>query len=312
MGHKLLKTQKNAEISFITPTHARDIERFALLRRSMKMFSCDIPHLVFVDTEDLPLFKERFGTEAGLQLISTEEVLPKRIEARRAMWRSWKGKTLERVGWRLGINARIFTGWKLQQIVKIEALSNLDTSAAAFLDSDMIFCGPVGQDEFIDANNQIRLLETPAVNYEDFAFEVSRQILVGGNLLQPAKAFNYIHQAPRFLRRTGVTLKRHLEKNHKDWYSSFFQQNFPSEYSLLGYAARELEAYAGYKVEGTSQAEWCYNVKFKSDLQSCLDLCKQEAGRRKFLLIQSNLQMPLNEYLPETERLLVALSKLAA
>lgn len=274
------------------------------------MFSCDIPHLAFVDTEDMPLFKERFGAEANLQLLTTAEILPKSIEVRRAMWRSWKGKMLERAGWRLGINARIFTGWKLQQIVKIEALANLKTEVAAFLDSDMIFCAPVGQDEFIDSDDNVRLLETPAINYEDFAFEISRQILVGGNLLQPANAFNYIHQAPRFLKCTAATLKRHLEKKHKDWYSSFFRQSFPSEYSFLGYAARELEGYAGYRVEHSNQSEWCYNVKFKSDLQSCLNLCRQEAGKRKFLLIQSNLQMPISEFLPETEKLLISLSQL--
>lgn len=298
---------KEISFSFITPTFARDIERFALLRRSMNMFSCRIPHSVFVDTEDISLFNDRFGKEPGIHLIPTKDILPKKIENQRRMWRSWKGKTIERLGWRIGINAKFFSGWKLQQIVKIEALANSNTHAAAFLDSDIIFCGSVGIDEFIDKENNVRLLETTAKNYEDYAFEVSRQILIGENLLRPAEAYNYIHQAPRFLRRTGKTLKKHLEAVHRDWYSSFFHQNFPSEYSLLGYTARQLESYEGYKIE-RDEINWCYNVKSKADLPTYLNLCKKESGIRKFLLIQSNLGLPLEEYLPQTEELIRSLS----
>jgi hypothetical protein len=304
------RSEKALSISFVTPTFARDIERFAFLRHSMKLFKCDISHLAYVDTEDMPLFKERFGSDNGLQLIATKDVLPKKIEKQRLMWRSWKGKTIERVGWRLGLNSRLFTGWKLQQIVKIEAIANLQADVAVFLDSDIIFSSNITPSDFVDKDNQVRLLETPAVNYEDFAFEISRQILTGGNLLQRANAFNYIHQAPRFLKRTGLALKCHLEKKNKDWHSSFFHQNFPSEYSLLGYAARELEGYSGYIREMSDPASWCYNVKFKSDLQSCLDQCKDEAGKRKFLLIQSNLQLPIADFLPDTEKMLLALIEL--
>ena len=277
----------------------------------MNMFSGEIPHSVFVDTEDLALFTDRFGKERGLQLIPTKDILPRKIEAQRVMWRSWKGKIIDRIGWRLGLNAKFFTGWKLQQIVKLEALANCQTDAAVFLDSDIIFCGSVGADQFIDTENNIRLLQTNAKNYEDFAFEISRQILIGDNLLQPANAFNYIHQAPRFLKRTGLTLKAHLEATHKDWHLNFFHQNFPSEYNLLGYAARELEGYTGYRIENSDQDQWCYNVKFKSDLHSCLDLCKKESGSRKFFLIQSNLGIPLSDFFPQTDALLKSLSHLS-
>ena len=309
MNSDYLIKKNHLSVSFITPTFSRDIERFALLRRSMNMFAGEIPHLVFVDTEDLPLFTDRFGKEPGLQLISTKDILPRKIETQRAIWRSWKGKIIDRIGWRVGLNAKFFTGWKLQQIVKLEALANCETDAAVFLDSDIIFCGSVGVEQFIDAENNVRLLQTNAKNYEDFAFEVSRQILIGGNLLQPANAFNYIHQAPRFLKRTGITLKAHLEATHKNWYSNFFHQNFPSEYNLLGYAARELEGYIGYQVEKSDQGEWCYNVKSKSDLYPCLDLCKKELGNRKFLLIQSNLGIPLSEFFLQTDALLKSLAR---
>jgi hypothetical protein len=165
-------------------------------------------------------------------------------------------------------------------------------------------CGRIREEDFITSDNKLRLLETRACNYEDFVFEANRQILFGGSLLARANAFNYIHQAPRFFQRTAASLKTRLSKIHKDWHSSFFQLAFPSEYALLGYAARELENYDGYHIEETPQQEWCYNVKERSDLKRHLELCKEESGKRKFLLIQSNLGIPAAEYVSSIESLL--------
>ena len=308
-GEVNLSSASRPSLAYITPTFGRDIERFSLLRKSLNAFSPEIPHFVYVDTEDCNLFKERFKNERNVHFIATADILPTHIEAQRRLWRSWRGKIIERVGWRLGINTRFFTGWKLQQLVKLEALSACPFDAGIFLDSDLIMCGKVRVDDFTTADNKLRLLETKACNYEDFVFESNRQVLVGGSLLAPANAFNYIHQAPRFFKRTAASLKSHLSKVHKDWRLSFFQLDYPSEYALLGYAARELENYGGYHIEKTPQQEWCYNVKERSELERHLDLCRQESGKRKFLLIQSNLGIPADEYASIIEFLLGSLSK---
>jgi hypothetical protein len=304
-----ISSTRRPSLVYITPTFGRDIERFSLLRKSLNVFSPEIPHFVYVDTEDCSLFQKRFKDETNVHFIPTGDILPERLEIQRRLWRSWRGKAIERIGWRLGVNTRFFTGWKLQQILKLEALAECTADAGIFLDSDLIICGRIREEDFITSNNKLRLLETKACNYEDFVFEANRQILVGGSLLARAHAFNYIHQAPRFFKRTAASLIGHLSKVHKDWHSSFFHLDFPSEYALLGYAARELENYNGYDIEETPQQEWCYNVKERSDLGSYLELCRQESGKRKFLLIQSNLGIPAVEYISIIEGLIESFGK---
>ena len=295
-------------ISFITPTFSRDIERFALLRRSLAMFAPNIPHFVYVHTEDLPLFTKRFGQQPGLNLIPTVEVLPQKVEAERLKWQSFTGKIIDSLSWRLGLRQKDFSGWKLQQIVKLEALASSESDAVVFLDSDVILCSSFEFGQFVDAENKLRLRGTVAKNYEDFAFEVSRQILVGGDLMQPMAAFNYLHPGPSFLKRTGRVLIEHLRTIHADWHSTFFRQTFPSEFSLLGYAARELERYDGYQIDGSDPDQWGYNVKALAELWPSIDLCKAEFGRRKFLLVQSNLDMPFCDYYPPVDALLKSLA----
>src|SRR5579862_8311601 len=70
-------------IVFFTPTFFRDIERFAVLRRSIKMFAPTIPHIAVVNTEDHGGFARRFGRDQGLDLLRSADVLPSEIERRR-------------------------------------------------------------------------------------------------------------------------------------------------------------------------------------------------------------------------------------
>ena len=45
-----------AEVTFVTPTYAGDLSRFAFLRESMDLVGISIPHIAVVDTEDVPSF----------------------------------------------------------------------------------------------------------------------------------------------------------------------------------------------------------------------------------------------------------------
>ena len=295
-------------LCYMTPTFARDIEHFALLRRSVRLFSPNIPHLVYVDTEDYQTFVRRFGNEPLLQIIPMADILPPRMERERRFWKSWRGGLADRVNHRVGSHNRLFTGWKVQQILKLEAAARVPFDAVVFLDSDCFFCDTVEPHDFTRGGDLI-LLETPATNYEDFAFEVSRQVLTAGSLLEPADAFNYIHQAPRFLRRTAERLLEHLQSRYANWHTALFREMFPSEYNLLGYAARVLEEYRGYQRAITPRQEWLYEVKLPHALDQQIDLCHAENGRRKFFLIQSNMRIPAADYVPRATRMIEHLAQ---
>lgn len=294
---------------YVTPSFLGDIERFALLRASLRLFSPDVPHLAYIDTEDCPAFRRRFHGDPGLEIVPTAAVLPAGLERQRRRRRGWSGWLVERLAWRLGWQAPCLSGWKLQQVVKLAALAELPHATAVFLDSDILACAPLGRASFFTADGRLRLLETPAETYEDFAFEFTRQLIVGRRPDEPAAAFNYIHQAPRFLRRTGARLKAHLATLAEPWYGGILDQILPSEYDLLGFVARELEAYAGYLREESAPAGWVYKVAQRQHLDAALDACRAERGRRGFLLIQSNMGIPAAEYGP---RVLPLLEELAA
>lgn len=303
--------QPSAEVGdlcFVTPSFLGDIERFALLRASLRLFGGDVPHIAYVDTEDCAAFARRFGAEPGLRIVPTAAVLPPALERSRARRRGWPGRLNERLAWRLGWQAPRLSGWKLQQVIKIAALAELPYAAAVFLDSDILACAGLDRGWFFAPDGRLRLLETPATTYEDYAFEIGRQLILGGRITDPASAFNYIHQAPRFLRRTGAALLAHLSTVADPWYRGILDQAFPSEYGLLGFAARALESYAGYAREESDPAGWVYKVAYREDLDAALEACRAERGRRGFLLIQSNMKLPAAEYGPRALRLLEELA----
>lgn len=298
-------------LCYITPSFRGDIERFALLRRSLRLFSPTIPHLVYVDTEDCRLFRQRFGAEPNLTIVPTAEILPPAVERQRRFWRGRRGWVAERIGWRLGLYRR-FSGWKLQQLIKLEALARLPAEAGIFLDSDIFLCGPVDETEFVTAAGELRLLETPAETYWDFGFEVGRQLVLGRPLGERMEGFNYIHQAPRFLRRTAARLIETLQAHGENWRDRLFREPFLSEYNLLGYTARVLEGYRGYRREPGPSDRWTYEVKEAGALAVQLAQCRAEGGRRKFFLVQSNLRLPSSAYIPEALALIEQLAATSA
>lgn len=286
-------------LCYVTPSHAGDIERFALLRYSMSLFSPNIKHFVLLDAEDVPLFRKRFQNEENLEFISSDEVLPKKLEQRRKQSRSLYGSVIKSLAWRLGLAPDRLNGWRLQQLLKIYFLNQTDFDAAVFLDSDIIFCARVETDYFLK-NNSLCLLQTSAKNIEDYAFEICTHTILRTDMGSEVKYFNYIHQAPRFYKSTAQALVAELIKiNGDDWAGRFIEQPFPSEYSMLGYSARVLQRYQHFEILAGQPDDWAYRIQFGSDrdrLDETFNICKIERGQRKFMLIQSNLNIPVNQY----------------
>lgn len=287
------------KICYVTPSHAGDIERFEILRHSINIFSPGFNHYVLLDTEDINLFKERFSNEKNLFFVSSQDLLPAKIEQRRIRSKSLYGKILKRLAWRTGLSPDKLNGWRLQQLLKIYFLSNTEFDCVVFLDSDIVFCGLVDKNYYFN-NDKLVLLQTPASAIEDYSFEVCTHITVRSNMALSVNYFNYIHQAPRFYKSTAsLLLKKLIEVNGDAWCDRFIEQPFPSEYSLLGYSARELQFYADYYIERSAPDRWLYKAQFVTDkekLDDIFSLCEAENGSRKFILIQSNLCIPAQTY----------------
>ncbi len=115
---------------FLTPTFAGDLACFRDLRASITPLG--VPHVVVVDTEDLDAFRE--FEDDTLTLLTTADVLPAPVEARRTTTRAAHHR----------LNPIRYTkplplaGWWLQQIVKLSFAAHCPTERYVCIDSDAI------------------------------------------------------------------------------------------------------------------------------------------------------------------------------
>jgi hypothetical protein len=270
----------------LTPSHSGDIQRFSLLRRSLRMFAPGIPHIAIVNTEDLRQFAERFRDEPDLELVTTREVLPASIERRRRKsGPSWRAR-----GWR---RQRVIKGWHAQQIAKIRALAACRYDAAVFVDSDVFVCQPLSPDYFY-VNGSLKLFRQPATNAEQLDFDIATHDILGNPLHTVIELYDYIFSPACFRRSSAVSLleefgRRGLGRRER-WIRRFLREKRPSEYNLLGYAASVLEGLAGYHLQQCDPADLHHSIRYPQDRQRLGEELELMRLRPKpFALVQSNL-----------------------
>src|SRR5208282_3734454 len=67
----------NEELTFFSPSFRADLDRFALLRRSIRRFEpSPIRHIVAVPAEDLSLFRKRLAGDSEVVLVTQQELVP--------------------------------------------------------------------------------------------------------------------------------------------------------------------------------------------------------------------------------------------
>ena len=288
------------KLSFVTPCYHGDQACFSLLRESVQKFAPEIRHYVLVDTEELALIRGWVQGQANVEVIPSADLLPPRLEALRARQKTWLFSVFKRFAWRFSVDPMTFRGWKIQQLLKLHFLSKIPTPACMFLDSDICLTRPLRERDVFDEAGRLLLLETPARNLEDQLFDANTHLFFRTALTEHPSLYNYIHQAPRFLQRTGARFLVEAQATGTGWESRFCQQAFPSEYDMLGYVARTLEQGEGYALSPLPPEQWSYKVQFESDisrLSEVLATCEAEQGERGFLLVQSNLGIPVETWM---------------
>ena len=276
---------------FITPTFRRDFQQFALQRRTMAAFAADIPHVVIVDEEDMGLFRSRFRDDlkGNLILKSSKDVLPTILERGRYFARF---KFLRSFFKRVPGGPILSRGWCAQQLMKIYALAAMEYDFAVLLDSDVFLCGFVTP-EFFLRDGLPRLFEGPADDAEKMDFDISTHLILGRPLHQVKQLYDYIFSPSVFRKSTAAKLLEVLtERGTRRWLKDFHLQRRPSEYNLLGYVAREIEGYEGYRREPCLPSDLHYSIRYEKDLehlQETISSLKKGNNDRKFFLLQSTL-----------------------
>lgn len=274
----------------MTPTHVADLERFALLRRSIRLFSA-VPatHFALVNTEDRAQFAERFRDDPEVHIVPSAEVLPRDIERRRRKsgprWRA-----------RLAPRRRTVKGWHAQQLMKLFALAECPVEAAVFIDSDVFLCKPLSGDFFF-ADGKLKLFRRRAVDAEGFDFDISTHEILGNPLHRVTELFDYIYSPCSFRRSSAVALFAELARRRRStWVRRFLAEKRPSEYNLLGYAATTLEGLAGYHLVECQPDELHHSLRFREDRERLP--AEMECMLRQpkpFALVQSSLKVEQSE-----------------
>jgi Family of unknown function (DUF6492) len=270
-------------ICFLSTTFAPDIERFALLRRSIEQFASDIPHIAIVNTEDVRKFTKRFGSNPALQVVSSAEILPRDVERRRRKsgpkWITGK--------WPRG---GLIKGWHAQQLMKLFALAELPYEAAVFIDSDVFVCKPLDR-EYFYTSGRLKLFRRLASNAEGFDFDISTHDILCNPLSEITRLYDYIYSPACFRKSSAVALLSELERRHESrWLRRFLEQRRPSEYNLLGYAATVLEQRNGYHLLECEPDELHHSIRFPEDRKHFAREIETMIRQPKpFALVQSTL-----------------------
>jgi Family of unknown function (DUF6492) len=277
-------------LCLITTTYCPDLQRFALLRRSVHRFAAErYTHVAVVNTEDCAQFRRHFRSDTDLQIVPSADVLPWKVEQRRRKSGMW-GK----VG-RL-FNHRLVTGWHAQQLMKIFALAECPADAAVFLDSDVFLCKPLARDFFF-SDGKLKLFRRPAVDAEGFDFDISTHEILGNPLHQVKDLFDYIYSPCSFRKSTALALLSEFERRRRNhWIRRFLAECRPSEYNLLGYAASVLEQFRGYHLVECEPEDLNHSIRFPEDRSKFASIVECMLNQTKqFALVQSTLGIEAGE-----------------
>jgi hypothetical protein len=273
----------------MTPTHIRDIRQFTLLRRSIQLFAPDFPHIAIVNTEDHGEFAKRFQGDPRLQIVRSADVLPAELERRRRK---------SGLKWFTGrwLNKRQIRGWHAQQLMKLYALADCPYEAAAFIDSDVFICRPLGPGYF-HVDGRLKLFRRRAVNAECLDFDISTHDILGNPLHQVTELYDYIFSPACFRRSSAQRLFAEFEhRKRSTLVRRFLAQRRPSEYNLLGYAATVMEGGAGYQLVECNPDELHHSIRFPEDrAHLTAEIERMRAQPKDFALIQSTLGLDFDQ-----------------
>lgn len=280
----------SGSLTLITPAHRRDIDRFVLQRESIARCGITIPHVAIVNHEDLPLFRDQ-PLGVGLTLVSTRDVLPKKIERRRLACQYRRRHPLR---W---IYGKPLHGWGVQQFLKLAAPDIIQTSAFVCMDSDTLFIGKIGADDFFDpVTGRPFLYET----FDDVDVEMSEWVARSMRFLgvksthQPVSRFT--HSPVVMCRDVVLDMRAFIEKRHGGhWMTAMDRFGMIMEYSTYGVYAKHVDGLARVTPGTPRHSLYFWWAEEVAQLTRTLSARARDSGA-KILAVQSNVGKDVAEY----------------
>ena len=221
---------------FVTPTFARDLDRFVLQRESIERCGIDIPHIAVVNHEDLPQFAG-LPHRKNLTVISTADALPARFETRRKLW-----GVRRRNHPRHWFSGRGIHGWGIQQLLKLAAPAYTDAESIICLDSDLFFVDRVTAEDFTAADGRLHLYETEDDLDAQMAEWHAHALRFLGLPTMGQAPRRYTHAPVPWRRDVLLDLHRFIEQEHcRSWMDAVIDADSIAEYTLYGTYGRHID-----------------------------------------------------------------------
>jgi hypothetical protein len=179
--------------------------------------------------------------------------------------------------------------------MKLSALAGCRYEAAAFFDSDVFICRPLGP-EYFHAGDKLKLFRRRAPNAECLDFDIAAHDILGNPLHRITELYDYIYSPCCFRTSSAARLFEEFRRIGPAWVRRFLAQKRPSEYHLLGYAATVLEGGEGYRVVECNPDDLHYSVRFPEDrARLAEEIERMKTDPKDFMLIQSSLKLRLEQ-----------------
>ena len=223
-------------VAFVTASYRHDLDRCALLSRSLEACAPSFEHWIVVDRGDLHLFRHLQSHRTNV--VAKEEVLP--VSVRRL-------DTL-RIGLRsnVWIQARglPIRGWLLQQLIKLAVAEQLRADVLVHADSDVVLLRPFSVSSVVDGDGRVQLYARPDHVGEDLPVHVrwhrSAEKLLGiapADLPMP----DYISSLVPWKRENVVALLEHIQTTTgRHWLRALASAWDVSEFTLYGRFAQDM------------------------------------------------------------------------
>jgi hypothetical protein len=278
-----------ADVTLVTPTYAGDRKSFGFLRESIERCGIDLPHVAIIDHEDLSLF-EGLEHRRGLTVLSTRDVLPTALEARRLA----RQTRVDRLVGRRAV--RRLRGWYAQQLVKLAAPSYVDTDACVMLDSDVFFVRPITSSDFVGPSGRLQLLERTDLvlkEVEHVNWQRDSAEFLGTTLDAPI--VDYTASVVPMHRGVLLDLQEYVERRHGMQWMEAFEHHRVMEYTTYGVYARWIDELRRTEPAPPTHTVTCWDTERLDVFGESLATAVRE-GTAHAGVVHSHERVPLDTY----------------
>ncbi len=283
----------NRRVTLVTPTFSGDLERFCLQRESIERCGIDLPHVAIVDHEDLPVFRD-IPFNRGLTLVSTRDVLSRKIEQRRL---AWGMRRREPKRWWFTRAGEPIHGWGIQQLLKLSAPSVVDTEGIVCLDCDTFFVRTITAEDFFSIDGRLHLYETNDDIDAEMAEWPSHCMRFLGIKPTGQRLWRYTHSPVPLRRDVLLDMQVHIQKLHcRPWAEAFIdQRDWVLEYTTYGVYARHINGLEGVAPVHPPLSVYYWWPEQAESLER--DFSERISGdQAKAVLVNSNIARPVSLY----------------